>query len=450
MESEELGWESGPWVFGVQMLACAGMLGYRSLVVPKSLAIDKAVIVRFSGSFVTFQRTFLAVFILASVADALQVVYTEALYESYGFKRKEIAILLAVGYGSSLSLGTIIAASADYIGRKRACMLFGFFQALGCFAKQYPEFRILCFAHVSLGIATSLLYSSFESWMVVEHEKMGFRQEWLNETFWLMVFSNGVVATGCGALANVVANWRGFIGSAPLISAIVTALLSILAVKRTFTENVGTSPSLWRSIGHAVQCLSDRKVLLLGWTQACFDFSVVVFWYLWTPTLVADGREVHSAVIFTRLIASMVLGSIITACLLQGPYFFRPESFLPIVLFVGGISLFFPAYNHQEVKVLLWCFCVFHTCVGIALPSLARLRSLYIPNDRRAAVMSIFRIPVYFAVLVVLIQGGLHEKLDNSTIFGTAIAGLLSGAGCIHYIERTRGLPQELPLSERP
>lgn len=62
--------------------------------------------------------------------------------------------------------------SLTFRGRKRACMLFGFFQALGCFAKQYPEFRILCFAHVSLGIATSLLYSSFESWMVVEHEKV--------------------------------------------------------------------------------------------------------------------------------------------------------------------------------------------------------------------------------------------------------------------------------------
>lgn len=51
-------------------------------------------------------------------------------------------------------------------------MLFGVFQVLGCLAKQYPDFRVLCFAHVSLGIATSLLYSSFESWMVVEHEKV--------------------------------------------------------------------------------------------------------------------------------------------------------------------------------------------------------------------------------------------------------------------------------------
>lgn len=49
---------------------------------------------------------------------------------------------------------------------------------------------------------------------------------------------------------------------------------------------------------------------------------------------------------------------------------------------------------------------------------------------------------VLLKFILSVLQGGLHEKLDNSTIFGTAIAGLLSGAGCIHYIERTRGLPQ--------
>ena len=39
-------------------------------------------------------------------------------------------------------------------------------------------------------------------------------------------------------------------------------------------------------------------------------------------------------------------------------------------------------------------------------------------------------------------QGGLWQKLNNSTIFGAAIVGLLSGAGCIHFLERTRGLTQ--------
>lgn len=61
---------------------------------------------------------------------------------------------------------------------------------------------------------------------------------------------------GSGALANAVANYQGFIGPAPLILATVTALLSILVVKRAFTENVGTSSNLWRPLEHAIQSLS--------------------------------------------------------------------------------------------------------------------------------------------------------------------------------------------------
>jgi len=62
--------------------------------------------------------------------------------------------------------------------------------------------------------------------------------------------------TGSGALANVVANWQGSIGPAPLISATVTSVLSILVIKRSFAENVGTSSNLWRPLNHALQSLS--------------------------------------------------------------------------------------------------------------------------------------------------------------------------------------------------
>jgi hypothetical protein len=41
-------------------------------------------------------------------------VHSEALNESYVLRRKEIASLLAVGYGSSLFFGTFFAASSDY------------------------------------------------------------------------------------------------------------------------------------------------------------------------------------------------------------------------------------------------------------------------------------------------------------------------------------------------
>ncbi len=55
-----------------------------------------------------------------AVADGLQQVYGEALYEGYALKRRDIALLLAVGYATSLPLGTFLGASADtmYVGHK--------------------------------------------------------------------------------------------------------------------------------------------------------------------------------------------------------------------------------------------------------------------------------------------------------------------------------------------
>lgn len=35
-------------------------------------------------------------------------------------------------------------------------------------------------------------------------------------------------------------------------------------------------------------CHADKRIALLGWTQACFDLSIAVFWLLWTPTLVVS------------------------------------------------------------------------------------------------------------------------------------------------------------------
>lgn len=57
-------------------------------------------------------------------------------------------------------------------GRKRACMLYGLVQVVGCLAKQYNDLYVLAFANICLGLAHSLLFSSFEAWMIAEHEKV--------------------------------------------------------------------------------------------------------------------------------------------------------------------------------------------------------------------------------------------------------------------------------------
>jgi predicted MFS family arabinose efflux permease len=57
-------------------------------------------------------------------------------------------------------------------GRKRACVTYCISYILSCFTKHSPEYKILMVGRVLGGIATSLLFSAFESWLVAEHNKV--------------------------------------------------------------------------------------------------------------------------------------------------------------------------------------------------------------------------------------------------------------------------------------
>lgn len=48
------------------------------------------------------------------------------------------------------------------------------------------------------GIATSIVWSGFESWMVSEHRKNAFEDEWLGDTFSRMTIGNGIIAIPAG------------------------------------------------------------------------------------------------------------------------------------------------------------------------------------------------------------------------------------------------------------
>ena len=43
---------------------------------------------------------------------------------------------------------------------------------IGCFTKHFNNFYILLVGRLFCGVATSLLYSAFESWLVAEHFKV--------------------------------------------------------------------------------------------------------------------------------------------------------------------------------------------------------------------------------------------------------------------------------------
>ena len=81
------------------------------------------------------------------------------------------------------------AAHTDKYGRKKLCILFGVLYSLACVTKHFHSFEVLMVGRLLGGISTSILFSSFESWMVHEHHEARYPNEWLGLTFSLCMTS---------------------------------------------------------------------------------------------------------------------------------------------------------------------------------------------------------------------------------------------------------------------
>ena len=57
-------------------------------------------------------------------------------------------------------------------GRKKAALLYVLTYTSGCVTKHFNDFNVLFVGRIFSGVATSLLYSAFESWLVAEHKKV--------------------------------------------------------------------------------------------------------------------------------------------------------------------------------------------------------------------------------------------------------------------------------------
>jgi hypothetical protein len=91
------------------------------------------------------------------------------------------------------------------------------------------------------GIATSLLFSAFESWAVAAHNTAGYEESLLSDLFTKAVFlGNGVMAIASGLIGNVLVEDLKLGPVAPFDAAIVVLLTGGVAIQLTWAENYGS------------------------------------------------------------------------------------------------------------------------------------------------------------------------------------------------------------------
>ncbi|CAF0723240.1 unnamed protein product [Didymodactylos carnosus] len=378
-----------------------------------------------------FQQTYLLVYLLAVGGDWLQGPHVYALYESYGIQKHEIEILFIAGFGSSMIFGTLVASMADKYGRRNTCLMYGILYGLSCVTKHFSNFYVLFTGRLLAGMATSILFSAFESWLINEHRRRNFESETLGMIFANAYFGNSVIAIISGIIAQLAANTFGYV--APFDSAIISFIAMCVLLVTTWSENHGDANApltqSFISAWHAVK--SDRKIFLLGAVQALFEASMYVFVLEWTPALtqalnkpvnLTDSKNppIPHGYVFASYMVAMMMGSNSFKILCN---YTMPESFMRYIVIISACCISVPVLMPTGQLIMFIAFLIFEFCIGVFWPAMATMRSKYVPEEARATVMNYFRIPLNLIVVVLLLK-----DLKLMVIFTTCVVFLFLAA----------------------
>lgn len=352
---------------------------------------------------------YLAVYSLAALGDWMQGPYLYALYESYGLIRYDIHLLFYCGFTSSMIFGPFCGYFSDKYGRKLNCVAYCIIYAASCITKQYNDFQILMLGRVLGGIATSILWSAFESWIISQHKIDGKivhpdkLDGYINTVFGNQVFINALVAIIAGMIAQKVSDVWGYV--APFnVGAIVLGFCMGL-ILLLWTENYGESSNSNESqFSKCWAVMKEKKEMnMVGLTQAFFESSMYCFVSEWTPALnTVEGVSLPFGTIFSTFMVAMMIGTYVFKCWIakrkeKGNLEALMLNCLVMSFVVFALTPFIETPFQRFVMFLL-----FEVCVGIFWPTISSLRSYYIPEDVRSMVMNVFRIPLNFLVVAIL------------------------------------------------
>jgi len=395
-----------------------------------------------------FQACYLSVWAFCAAADWLQGPYVYALYLHYDYTRHEIAVLFVAGFASSLVFSCAVGAVCDRFGRKKCALAYCVLYIASCLAKHVKSFGVLMLGRITGGIATSLLFSCFECWMVSEHSsRKGFSSDLLSYMFGLMYTLNYFAAIVSGIVGELLVNRFAFQAAAPgsllhfggvlgpfdlaILSLLLGGVLIICLWDENYGQQLGSGgagpqQSLLSNLCEALRLvLSSRRLLLLGLGAACFEGSMYAFIFNWTPALQSEEVPPPYGLIFALFMMSCMCGaSVSTLCAEH----LQPTSRLLVVFALGAGSLIVAAMvcNLSLLRLCFAAFCLFEFCVGVYFPSVGILKSELVPERVRGTVYNLYRVPLNVVVVAALLA-----ELSTAQVYGLCAALLACGTGCL-------------------
>jgi MFS family permease len=366
------------------------------------------------------------------------------LYEGYGFS---VASLYCLGFITGAVTAPVTGALVDKFGRKKAALLYCFLEIGINMLEQYPFLTGLVISRMVGGITTNLLCSVFETWLDTEYRRRGFDPDKYEDLMRDSMVVKNMAAIASGYLAHGLAERLGPVG--PFEGAVTCTVIAFVVVAVVWTENYGSAQEEERDnksvTGYVKEAIAvfknDSRILRVCIIQGLSLGALMIFIFLWSPTLAnfaksapagsmaLDGQhEPAYGLIFGAFMAAGVVGGLcscyvrkaVTVLLsplkdagepdtvtIEGEGELRPMAveFLAAVCYILSAFLFLVPclFNDSDSSAFTYCigaFVVFEVLLGVYSPCEGVIRSLYIPSDCRASIMTLPSIIVNVAVSI--------------------------------------------------
>jgi hypothetical protein len=312
----------------------------------------------------------------------------------------------------------------------------------------FKDYSILMLGRLLGGIATSLLFSVFEAWLIRSHSDAKLSKQALGQSFSWAAYGNSVIAILAGLMANKAATMTNmepvsgnllYIGGYlnPFDIALVALLLCGIACATLWDENYGddtkhareeekedSRPAAWYDgLKNAFTAtIRSRDILLCGIVSSLFEGSMYIFVFMWTPLLTnlntEEGKGLPFGLIFSTFMVCCMAGSSLFSILIAK---LKGEAMAVGIFLVGAASMALVALGPTDTLAFTGML-TFEMCVGMYFPVMGTMKGSIVPEDKRAAIYNLYRIPLNFIVLFSLLTD-LKPQVSftlNACMLGTA------------------------------
>jgi len=281
------------------------------------------------------------------------------------------------------------------------------------------------------GVSTSLLFSVFEAWLIRSHFDADLPKSLLSKSFSWAAFGNSIIAILAGLIGNKIAEMpmtqitdSVYVGRFlnPFDLAIGCLVVCALGARFLWQENYGetddSSENRAEEDGKVagkwygglkdalITTMRNRDIMLCGIISSLFEGSMYIFVFMWTPLLKAflanpDSDELPFGVIFSTFMVFCMTGSSLFSILVEK---YSVETLGICIFAVGSLAMGIVALEINETLSFLGMD-LFEICVGMYFPIMGTMKGGIVPENRRAAIYNLYRIPLNCIVVLSLLAG---------------------------------------------